>query len=561
MPQPKLPRATLEQKIQILDYYHQSNRPQLETVDRYKNEISISTSSFSEWLKNEDDLRERLSHTGMTFSKNSRRKVKFKYEKINYAMDLLVQQRLERNEPINEPILREYWSMYAHKYGVDDPKRLAGFSHGWLSQFKKRHGLNKRKMKISLRSPSVSLNEGSNGGSDSSDSKDSKHDIKAGDAFYEPTFVSNPACSANLNQENNRGESPAEEFQAATNPLTVTYDLMNHSQPYSGIPQGGQGGPFRNQIIMPNGVPNVTFQNAPLYQSHFQNRQSVPFGNMVPRNKGDTVEPNLSFEYQQELSSHYDNGNLYDQGHHQRAPSPDPLHLQLHLEKPLHQQPPLQTQHSSISHSSISEHESQAKIVAQPQPPQSQMYSQPHPNGKLANNIMVPKTPVSSGMPSGTSNSQDVPSLEATDIERFIYMFADKFFNDHHCEYPKSVTVFQEFKNTFFNERILNLRSIQRHILQQVAHSEQAPSNHQPERRQLNNMTNLVQTLQLDPMQQHILPHLQQTHQQQMPGMDDFFFRNPAVASQGLSNETSINEKQSRRINDDMSTDTKHNTS
>lgn len=556
MPQPKLPRATLEQKIQILDYYHQSNRPQLETVDRYKNEISISTSSFSEWLKNEDDLRERLGHTGMTFSKNSRRKVKFKYEKINYAMDLLVQQRLERNEPINEPILREYWSMYAHKYGVDDPKRLAGFSHGWLSQFKKRHGLNKKKMKISLRSPSVSLNEGSNRESDDNDNKKGKGDIKAGDAFYDTAFVSNPACSGNLNQENNRGESPAEEFQSATNPLTATYDLMNHSQPYSGIPQTGQGGPFRNQIMMPN----VTFQNVPLYQSHFQNRQAVPLGNMVPRNKGDSVEPNLSFEYQHELSSHYDNGNLYDQGQHQGAHSPDPLHLQLHLQKPLHQQPPLHTQHSSMSHSSISEHD-QPKVVTHPHPTQNQVYPQPQPNGKLSNSIMVPKTPVSSGMPSGTSNSQDMPSLEATDIERFIYMFADKFFSDHHCEYPKSVAIFQEFKNTFFNERILNLRSIQRHILQQVAHTDQAPSNHQTEKRQLNNMTNFVQSLQIDPMQQHILPHLQQVHQQQMPGMDDFFFRNSTVASQSLANEAPINEKQSRRINDDMSTDTKHNTS
>ena len=141
-----LPRATLEQKIQILDFYHQSNRPQLETVDRYKDEISISTSSFSEWLKNEQDLRSRINAAGTDFSKQSRRKVKFKYEKINRAMDLLVQQKLDRGEPINEPILREHWSIYAHQYGVDDPKRLVGFSHGWLSQFKKRHGLNKKRM-------------------------------------------------------------------------------------------------------------------------------------------------------------------------------------------------------------------------------------------------------------------------------------------------------------------------------------------------------------------------------------------------------------------------------
>ena len=145
MPPIKLPRATLEQKIQILDYYHQLKRPQLETVDKFKNELSISTSSFSEWLKNEEDLRQRYNQAG-TFLKSLKRKVKFKYEKINRAMDALVQRKLAEHEPINEPMLREYWSVYAHQYGVDDPKRLVGFSHGWLSQFKKRNGLDKKKM-------------------------------------------------------------------------------------------------------------------------------------------------------------------------------------------------------------------------------------------------------------------------------------------------------------------------------------------------------------------------------------------------------------------------------
>ena len=118
----KLPRATLAQKLQILDYYHKSDRPQLETVEKFKDEISISTSSLSEWIKHEEELRKRYNQSDFKFSKNSRRKVKFKYEDINKAMDKLVIGRLERNEPITEPILREYWSIYAHQYGVDDPK-------------------------------------------------------------------------------------------------------------------------------------------------------------------------------------------------------------------------------------------------------------------------------------------------------------------------------------------------------------------------------------------------------------------------------------------------------
>ena len=137
----KRERATLAQKIQVLDYFHSSGSSQLKTVNKFRNEISISKSSLSEWLKRENDLRQSFAQDEFKLSKNSRRKVKFKYEKINRAMDMLVQSRLEKNEPITQPILRQHWSVYAHQYGVDDPKRLICFSHGWLNQFKKRHGL------------------------------------------------------------------------------------------------------------------------------------------------------------------------------------------------------------------------------------------------------------------------------------------------------------------------------------------------------------------------------------------------------------------------------------
>lgn len=142
---PKLPRATLEQKIKILDYYQNSQRPQLDTVEKFKNEVAISTSTFNEWVKHEHEYRERYQQLANDFQKNAKRKVKYKYDKINRAMDLLVQQKMERGDEISEPILRGYWQVYAHQFGVDNPKRLIGFSHGWLAQFKKRHGLSRKK--------------------------------------------------------------------------------------------------------------------------------------------------------------------------------------------------------------------------------------------------------------------------------------------------------------------------------------------------------------------------------------------------------------------------------
>lgn len=139
----KLPRATLEQKIAILDYYHASQRPQADTVERFKTEVAISTLTFNEWVKREKEYRQQYGDLDSTFEKNKRRKTRYKYDQINRAMDLLVRQKLAAHEPLTEPVLRGYWQAYARQFGVDDPKRLSGFSHGWLAHFKRRHGLMK----------------------------------------------------------------------------------------------------------------------------------------------------------------------------------------------------------------------------------------------------------------------------------------------------------------------------------------------------------------------------------------------------------------------------------
>lgn len=45
-------------------------------------------------------------------------------------------------------------------------------------------------------------------------------------------------------------------------------------------------------------------------------------------------------------------------------------------------------------------------------------------------------------------------------------MFADRFFHDHQYEYPQTIKIFQDFKNSFFNERIVSMRSMQQQMLQ-----------------------------------------------------------------------------------------------
>ncbi|CCH43482.1 Tigger transposable element-derived protein 4 [Wickerhamomyces ciferrii] len=145
----KRPRTTLEQKIMILNHHHKSQNSQAETVNHFKTKYSISTSSFSEWLKDEQNLRS-LYNNSNEFLRNSKRKLNFKYDKINKEMDKIVQSALQENQVINEPMLRQHWCKLVSIYGVQDPKRISSFSHGWLTQFKKRNGISKNKKPIEL---------------------------------------------------------------------------------------------------------------------------------------------------------------------------------------------------------------------------------------------------------------------------------------------------------------------------------------------------------------------------------------------------------------------------
>jgi hypothetical protein len=170
----KLLRTTLEEKIMIIDYFKNSNRPQNETVEHFKDKYAISTSSFSDWLKHEDELRERYlsalnKPTLIAQSvKQSKRKATFKYGAINEEMLNAVNERLNKNLPITEPILREYWSKFAKKYGVTDPKRLDCFSHGWLANFKKKLGLTKlnSKGKCNLKNNDIDNNNNNDNNDD-----------------------------------------------------------------------------------------------------------------------------------------------------------------------------------------------------------------------------------------------------------------------------------------------------------------------------------------------------------------------------------------------------------
>lgn len=518
MSPPKLPRATLEQKIQILDFYHQSNRPQLETVDRYKNEISISTSSFSEWLKNEDELRERLLQAGSSFSKNSRRKVKFKYEKINRAMDLLVKQRLERHEPINEPILREYWSIYAHQFGVEDPKRLVGFSHGWLSQFKKRHGLNKKKMNGSGTMGADGI-QTSPGGSSMA-----VGGVREGGDVYEANFSNDETSAGNTSENTHTSENSAlnqNGFTATPSATSPTYDIM-HTDPTPNTTAASNGAQFNTQsMAFPSNGTNYAFPSYSMYQHLPQDTYEI--APQAARKEPQTATL-MPYNYELQLRAQYENQkHQLEQrekaGKQSQSQSVEASRVQLQQQQDREQQQNLQQKQQ--------QQQQQQQDPAQSQQNQAHSDQGPHKSQRSKVGLQHsrknrnPSNTTATGI-ANTNILQDrmsqVPvedldtgsQINASDIERFIYMFADKFFNDNRHTYPQTVKIFQEFKNSFFNERIMNLRSIQQQqLLQQAAAQHQA------------NVLILKQS--------------------QLSGIDDFFLRTSNVSSSNQNINGAVN--------------------
>lgn len=427
----KRPRATLAQKIQVLDFYHKSNKPQLETVERFKNEVSISTSSFSDWLKNEDELRLRYNEVGPQLLKNSRRKPRFKYEEINRAMDLMVQQRLERREPVSEPILREYWSIYAHQYGVDDPKRLVGFSHGWLSQFKKRHGLNRKRD-----NGNTSLSgEDTPATSFITPSADDTATASPTDTTpRETVFLDGPRTNMN----DSMSTLSLSNEPISTNSTLMNGDTQNNREdyetnpPYEIIPPAYQNAmSFENFEYGRNQPPNPQDpQNHPMrLHSIRQGRQPIPvppqqLPNVAPPPAAPPQDPsNSNMQSQPEVLPPHQNGQ------------PPQLPLR-------YKEPPSMDYLRNRNH---------AKVISQ------------SPNGS--------RSPVNGQM----MESEEGININAFDIEKFIYLYADRFFHNHQFEYPQTLKLFQDFKNSFFNERIVNLRSMQQLMMRPDSNANNHP--------------------------------------------------------------------------------------
>lgn len=431
------PRATLAQKIKVLDLFHQANKSQAEIVKHFESEFSISTSSMSEWLKKEPHLRRRFNEIGSALLKNSRRESNQKYEEINRAMDLMVQQRLERREPVSETILREYWSIYAHQYGVDDPKRLVGFSHGWLCHFKKRHGLSRKQAS-------------SSGSLDGSNTPNRLFITPAADdtATASPTDAE-PRENVYLDGSRSAINDSMSTLSLSNEPMSTNTTLMN------GDTQSNRDDYETNpsyEIINPPYQNSMNFNNFEYGRPPSQN--PPPPQAQPPQAPQATQAPHGS---QNSLASPYEPIAHRIRGvRRQQISAPPPPHQEQEPANMPPQPPALPPGHTNGL---------QLNLPVRFKENASLDYFRQRNREKV-----LPQSPNASRSPPIGQMATDANEniiINASDMERFIYQYADSFFHHHQFEYPQTLKLFQDFKNAFFNERIVNLRAMQQQMMRQ----------------------------------------------------------------------------------------------
>ncbi|ODV93175.1 hypothetical protein PACTADRAFT_35808 [Pachysolen tannophilus NRRL Y-2460] len=145
----RLPRATLQQKIDVLDWHHNSEKKtQLQTVKYFSrlNEFAITKSTLNRWILTEDKLREDYKNLSLNNNKTYKTKPKFKYPEANRCLEIYYDQSLNENLKLTERFLISKWKDFYKNYHNLSDREIAMIttkSNGWLHYFKKRHQIKK----------------------------------------------------------------------------------------------------------------------------------------------------------------------------------------------------------------------------------------------------------------------------------------------------------------------------------------------------------------------------------------------------------------------------------
>ncbi|CDR39010.1 CYFA0S02e10594g1_1 [Cyberlindnera fabianii] len=139
----RIPRATLSQKIEALDWHLTHSTSQQQTVSHFRSEerFLITKSSFNRWVKDEVKLRAAFKSSSVEARSTNKNIQSKKHAGPDRCVEKWMEQKLFENEPVSESAIIQKWSVFQRLYNAgvegainqEKPK-----SKGWVHHFKKR---------------------------------------------------------------------------------------------------------------------------------------------------------------------------------------------------------------------------------------------------------------------------------------------------------------------------------------------------------------------------------------------------------------------------------------
>lgn len=138
----KKENATLEQRIEILNWHHKNGKNQTKTAvhfDKIYPSLQLKQPRISAWIKHEAAWRAEYEASG-SLSRSVKRVRQTLHPEVTEMLDLWVSKAMADNLLLTGEVLRQKWKTFADLVGVPADEQLS-LSEGWLSRYKSRVGL------------------------------------------------------------------------------------------------------------------------------------------------------------------------------------------------------------------------------------------------------------------------------------------------------------------------------------------------------------------------------------------------------------------------------------
>lgn len=143
----KKENATIAQRIEILDWYHEHSCPtksQVKTAahfDKIYPNLRLKQPIISDWIRNEAKWRKEWAEQQSSGKAgNIKRTKQTEHPQVNEMLELWVAKAMVDGIRVMGEVLRQKWHKFADLENIPRDERLT-LSEGWLTAFKRRCGL------------------------------------------------------------------------------------------------------------------------------------------------------------------------------------------------------------------------------------------------------------------------------------------------------------------------------------------------------------------------------------------------------------------------------------